>query len=252
MPLPVATINSCIDAVRQAGILIMQHYKAGLEVRAKTDKSPVTDADMASHHYLLEVLSRLTPDIPVVSEEAPPPDAGGRFWLVDPLDGTKSFIRRDGQFTVNLGLVDNRVPKFGILGLPVEDVIYFGAEEIGAWKIEKDLSRNRIHSRIPPAEGLTMVKSASHPSPQMKDFIDQVRPVSMHGYSSALKFALIAEGYADIYPRFGRTMEWDTAAGHAIVNAAGGRVETDTGEVLQYGKPHFENGPFIAYGYRNH
>ena len=250
MPLTENTINSCIDAVRRAGEIIMQYYQQDVNaVRAKSDHSPVTDADMASHHHLVDALTTITPDISVVSEEAPPPEVAERFWLVDPLDGTKSFINREGEFSVNVGLVENNRPIFGILGLPVTGDIFFGGEGLSAWKINADNDKTAICTNTPEG-GVVVVKSVSHPSEKMQGYLDSLDVKEVLGCSSAMKFSIIAEGKADIYPRFGRTMEWDTAAGHAIVNAAGGRVPTQDGNVLHYGKPDYANGGFIVYGTR--
>jgi 3'(2'), 5'-bisphosphate nucleotidase len=240
-----------LDLARGAGAAILTHYQPGIEVRSKSDASPVTAADEEAETIILAGLRRLTPEIPVVSEEAfargeiasaAPP----RFWLVDPLDGTKEFLKRNGEFTVNIALIDEGKPRLGIVTAPALSLAYAGAGpgSAGEWR---DGSYRPIAVRTPPADGLTVVASRSHGDEEaLGRFLDGRRVAATRQAGSSLKFCLLAAGEADLYPRFGRTMEWDTAAGHAVLAAAGGRVRTLRGEDLLYGKPGFENPHFIA------
>ena len=240
-----------MELARSAGAAILTHYQPGIEVRSKTDASPVTAADEEAEEIILAGLRRLAPEIPIVSEEAfargeiaaaAPP----RFWLVDPLDGTKEFLKRNGEFTVNIALIDRGRPRLGVVTAPAMSLAYFGAGpgSAGEWR---DGSHRSIAVRKTPAEGLTIVASRSHGNPEALDrFLAGRSVVATRQAGSSLKFCLVAAGEADLYPRFGRTMEWDTAAGHAVLAAAGGRVRTLPGEDLLYGKPGFENPHFIA------
>lgn len=244
------------EIVRRAGRRIMEIYERGFEVQRKEDDSPVTEADQASEDIILPALAALTPDIPAVAEEAVaaghvPDISGGVFWLVDPLDGTKEFIHQRGDFTVNIGLVMAGQPCFGVMGAPARDRVYAGVVAGAATLAENDAPPVAITARPAPAEGLTVVASRSHGDEAR--LAAYLAPLAVHdrvNAGSALKFALIAAGEADLYPRFGRTMEWDTAAGHAILLAAGGAVETVDRAPLTYGKPDFANPHFIAFGRR--
>ena len=200
---------------------------------------------------ILPELAALTPDVPIVSEEAAArgvvPEAGSRFWLVDPLDGTKEFVSRNGEFTVNIALVEEGRPVLGVVFVPARDRLYAGAVGVGAFA--EDRGRREIACRRPPAEGLTVVSSRSHGDPEaLASFLDGRSVAAEVTAGSSLKFCLVAAGDADLYPRLGRTMEWDTAAGHAVVSAAGGRVSAVGGGELGYGKPGFENPHFVARG----
>lgn len=242
-------LESCCDIARGAGQLLMRYFKGDYTTSAKGDKSPVTDADIASNQYIRERLVALTPDIPVVAEEdeilANADQA--MFWLVDPLDGTKSFVRHEPEFSVNIGLIKDRKPVLGVICAPPQDTLYFAAKGKGAFRRRAGEGAQKIHTR-PKPEKLIVTRSRSHPSAKTNEYMERFAIDSIIGMSSAVKFCLVAEGTADLYPRFGRTMEWDTAAGHAIINEAGGRIETVNGQPLLYGKPTFENPPFIAYG----
>ena len=201
-------------------------------------------------------LHHLTPDIPVISEEqysAGKSPAGDHdtFWLVDPLDGTRSFVEHTDEFTVNIGLVSNGVPILGVMYLPVEGDLYAAAGPGTAVHCVQGRTDVHISARTIPADGLVCLSSRSHGDRAKLDAFLQGKLVREHRYSSsALKFCVIARGEADIYPRFGPTCEWDTAAGHAILLAAGGSIETPDGKPLGYGKPDFLNGEFVAYGRR--
>ncbi len=239
----------------RAGKIVLKHYVAlETEVRTKDDASPVTDADEETEDFLLEALATLTPDIPVVSEEAAsanglPVSAAPRFWLVDPLDGTKEFLSKNGEFTVNVALVEGGRPVAGVVHAPALAMTWAGAGPGSARFSQTDQPAMGIATRAMPAEGATVVASRRHgDNADLERFLAGYKVAAMKNAGSSLKFCLLASGQADLYPRFGRTMEWDTAAGHAVLLAAGGRVETVEGAPLGYGKPGFENPYFIAYG----
>ena len=253
-----ALLTAISATAQQAGARIMQHYEAGVEVSRKADDSPVTQADIEANRIIVEALEKLEPGFPIVSEEAATignvADAN-YFWLVDPLDGTKSFIRREGQFTVNIALVARGgLPVLGVVYVPANGKCYAGADGLGATLQERDGASKPITVRPIPAEGLHVVASKSHLTPETEAFLRTIPVAERVSASSSVKFCLLAEGIADCYPRFGRTMEWDTAAGQAVLQAAGGRVETPDGHPFTYGKTYtngeedFANGFFIAYG----
>ncbi|HVZ30195.1 MAG TPA: 3'(2'),5'-bisphosphate nucleotidase CysQ [Asticcacaulis sp.] len=239
-----------------AGAEILRIYATDFQIDAKGDASPVTEADRAAEAIILEKLKYLAPDIPVVAEEEAAagriPDTGGRFFLVDPLDGTKEFISRNGEFTVNIALIENGEPIRGAVYAPVLGKLYWGAHGEGAYVADvkngaKGPSRP-IRVRIPPQNGLAAVGSRSHGSDETQAYLKAFNVAEFKAAGSSLKFCLVAEGAADIYPRLGPTMEWDTAAGDAVLRAAGGRVETLDRIALAYGKPGFRNPHFVAFG----
>ena len=237
----------------RAGAVILEHYQGDVAVRAKADASPVTAADEAAEAMILARLAELTPEIPVVAEETVAaghvPEIGdGPFWLVDPLDGTKEFLSRNGEFTVNIALIEGREPILGVVLAPARDQAWWGARGRGATARDADGGTHAIVVRKAPAGGLVAIASRSHRDAETQAFLDQAGVGKCISAGSSLKFCLVAEGKADLYPRFGRTMEWDVAAGHAVLAAAGGRVTTRDGAPLLYRKPGFENPPFIARG----
>lgn len=237
----------------RAGAVILEHYHGDVAVRAKADASPVTAADEAAEAMILARLAELTPEIPVVAEETVAaghvPEIGdGPFWLVDPLDGTKEFLSRNGEFTVNIALIEGREPILGVVLAPARDQAWWGARGRGATARDADGGTHAIAVRKAPAGGLVAIASRSHRDAETQAFLDQAGVGKCISAGSSLKFCLVAEGKADLYPRFGRTMEWDVAAGHAVLAAAGGRVTTRDGAPLLYRKPGFENPPFIARG----
>lgn len=240
---------------RLAGDEILKVYGADFTATRKADQSPVTAADLAAEAMIVAALRRLTPDIPVVAEEEAhahglPEQAPERFWLVDPLDGTKEFVARNGEFTVNIALVEGNQPVLGIVHLPALDEIYRGHSGIAERSVA-GAAFERIAARTPPAEGGIMTISRSHAADERvkaEALGERVQDTMVAG--SSLKFCRLAEGVADLYPRFGTTMEWDTAAGHAVLAAAGGSVSTIEGVPLTYGKPGFRNPHFIARGRR--
>jgi 3'(2'), 5'-bisphosphate nucleotidase len=247
-----ALLPKLVALAERAGATILDHYGGQLEVRAKADASPVTVADEAAEAVILEGLAELTPSIPVVAEErvaaGKVPELGGSpFWLVDPLDGTKEFISRNGEFTVNIGLIEDSSPVLGVVLAPAIRKVWWGAVGLGAWA-RSDGQERAIAARPRPPSGPIAVASRSHADPQTEAWLDEVGASERISAGSSLKFCLVAEGRADLYPRFGTTMEWDTAAGHAVLRAAGGRVTTREGAPFVYRKPEFRNPGFIAYG----
>ena len=243
-----------LDAIaaiaREAGAAIVALARTGMRVRAKADSSPVTDADEEANRIIVARLAALTPGIPVVAEESANADSrpAPRFWLVDPLDGTREFIRGRDEWTVNIALVRGGRPVLGIVGAPARDLWFGGVVGKGAWRSEGDEAGAAIAVRAPPAAGRIAMASRSHGDPRTDSWLADAGAARTIRAGSSLKFCLLAEGAADIYPRFGRTMEWDTAAGDAVLTAAGGTVQDLRGAPLAYGKPGFENPPFVARG----
>lgn len=245
-------IESICCAAQEAGAAIMQIYQTDTAVMRKSDNSPVTQADLAANAILVHKLAECAPEIPIISEEQEGahvlPEGATRFWLVDPLDGTRSFVRGAPEFTVNVGLIEHGKPTFGVIYVPVLKQLYVGVVGEGAWRQIGDGPRETIATRAVPEQGMHAIVSAKHLDARTQEAL---RPHPIHEQShaaSSLKFCRVAEGAADIYPRFGPTMEWDTAAGHAIVLAAGGRVEQPDGAPFTYGAADFRNGPFVALG----
>jgi len=252
-------IEALLGAAVAAGRAALDIYRAGFAVSQKADRTPVTEADHASERIILEHLARLAPDIPVVAEEAVAagsiPRVGEEFFLVDPLDGTKEFIHRRGEFTVNIALIRRGAPALGVVYAPVGGVLYAGdvaarrafrcAHPVDAGTAGR---REPLHVRAVPAQGVTAVVSRSHSTPETDAYLGHYRVSERVSIGSSLKFCLVAAGEADLYPRLGPTMEWDTAAGHAVLAAAGGKVLAAGGEPLGYGKPGFRNSFFIASG----
>lgn len=241
-------LPSCCAIARDAGALIQRYFTGAFDTRHKDDRSPVTNADTEANALITDALAKLAPHIPIVAEEDEVLSEGGHslFWLVDPLDGTRAFVAGEPEFTVNIGLIENGLPVLGVIYAPPQDTLYAGGSS-GAWR-EREGRREAIRVRPPASDGLVVVSSKSHPSAKTAAYLAGVNVKQMLPGSSSIKLCLVAEGSADLYPRFGRTMEWDTAAGHAILNAAGGRLETADGKPFLYGKPGFENPHFIAYG----
>jgi 3'(2'), 5'-bisphosphate nucleotidase len=221
-------------------------------VAVKADASPVTAADEAGEAVILAGLRELTPGVPIVAEEAMAkgeiPDVGqGPFWLVDPLDGTKEFISKNGEFTVNIGLIEGRQPILGVVLAPAKGLAWWGSMGQGACRREGGaVSQIRVRPR--PAQAAVAVASRSHRDAETDAWLAVEGITDTVSAGSSLKFCLVAGGKADVYPRFGPTMEWDTAAGHAVLLAAGGRVSTVAGEPFRYAKPGFKNPGFIAEG----
>lgn len=255
---PTLLMEALVGLVQQAGALILQVYERDFSVLAKTDASPVTEADWRAEALITPALQVLLPGVPVLAEEAAAaglaPAAAGlgeRFWLVDPLDGTREFVQRNGEFTVNVALIEQGRPVLGVVLAPALGQLYAGATGLGAFtQFGSDAgSRRPIEARRPPAEGLTVLASRSHgDQAALNAFLADQSVARIRQAGSSLKLCLLAAGEADLYPRFGRTMEWDIAAGQAVLEAAGGRVEDLQGQPLRYGKPGFENHDFLAWG----
>ncbi len=246
--------DACTSLAQEAAREIMRIYAGDLGTRTKADQSPVTDADHAAEAVIVAGLRKLTPGLAVVAEEEMaaghvPTLDGNPFWLVDPLDGTKEFIKRNGEFTVNIALIEAGKPTLGIVLAPAQGTLWRGDAHLGADKSEKDGAFTAIATRRAPANGLVACASRSHAIYSDLDIWFRSNDLTVAERiqaGSSLKFCLIAEGKADIYPRFGPTNEWDTAAGQGVLEAAGGEVVTTDGRPLTYGKPRFSNSHFIA------
>ena len=249
----IPSLEEIIHLSHQAGACVMAVYaEAWIETAYKTDDSPLTRADLASHYLIVTALQAATPDLPVLSEESKEVpyttrQAWHRFWLVDPLDGTKEFINKNPDFTVNIALVDEGRPVIGVVFAPALGVTYYGAIGQGAFK-QVDGVTSPIRVSRTPAAPLKVVSSRSHASEALEAFLNQLGPIERVSRGSSLKCCLVAEGSADLYPRFGPTMEWDTAAGQCIVEAAGGRVTDLEGRPLRYNKPDLLNPWFVVEG----
>lgn len=247
-----ALLEKLVPLARRAGDEVMAVYCTDFAVRGKDDASPVTEADERAEALIVPALEALLPGVPVVAEEAVArghvPRVGERFWLVDPLDGTKEFVSRNGEFTVNIALVEHGVPTLGVVLAPALGRLFAGAAGHGAFT-EDAQGRRAIACRAVPAAGLTVLASRSHgDAAALATLLAGRKVASIASAGSSLKLCLVAAGEADLYPRFGRTMEWDTAAGHAVVLAAGGQVFDMHAAALRYGKPGFENPDFFASG----
>jgi len=251
-------MQGLITAAIEAGAAIMTVFEGDFDVQVKADQSPVTVADQAAEAVILAALARLAPGVPVVAEEEAAagriPDVGARFFLVDPLDGTKEFIRRGTDFTVNIGLIEDGAPTLGVVFAPARDTLYVGDVARGeAWLEARKPGGTAAAPRValkvrPPGDRLTAVASKSHDTPETEAYL-KARGVSERvSIGSSLKFCLVAAGEADLYPRPAPTCEWDTAAGHAVLLAAGGVVYDLSGAPLPYGKPKFFNPGFLALG----
>jgi 3'(2'), 5'-bisphosphate nucleotidase len=249
---PSARLNTLAAIARKAGAVVMRHYADGVEVRHKEDRSPVTAADEQAEALILTELAAHFPGVPVVAEEEA---AAGRiarverhFFLVDPLDGTREFLNHNGEFTVNIGEVVDGNAVAGVVYAPAIGRLFMG-DAGGAFEAMEDQAAARaIAARPAPQTGLIAVGSRSHNDEKTAAFLRQFDIGEFRSAGSSLKFCLVAAGEADVYPRAGRTMEWDTAAGHAVLAAAGGRVTTWEGAPFTYGKPGFENPGFVARG----
>jgi 3'(2'), 5'-bisphosphate nucleotidase len=243
------------DLAERAGAEIRTIRARGFQVQHKADHSVVTEADHASEALILAGLREALPGCSVVAEEESAAglvvSATTEFWLIDPLDGTREFTGGGTDFAVNIGLVRNGRPVLGVVGVPASGEIYSGIVGVGAW-LHHDARRIPITARLPPPEGLTVVASRHHGDQARLDAFLAGRTVAhVVNFGSSLKFCRVAEGEADLYPRFGRTMEWDTCAPHAVVEAAGGTVETLDGDPLSYGKPGWDNPHFVCWGRRS-
>jgi 3'(2'), 5'-bisphosphate nucleotidase len=244
-----ALLEALVVAARAAGAEILKLVKAGFEIETKRDESPVTICDRAAEQIILEFLRQAAPGVPVIAEEEVAagriPAHGDTYFLVDPLDGTKEFIRGGDDYTVNIGLIAGGVPRLGVVYQPAVDKLWAGLVGEGAF-VEEDGQRRCINCR-PLGEARAAVASKSHYTQSTADYLAQAIGLCDHvSVGSSLKFCIVAEGMADIYPRLSPTSEWDTAAGHAVLLAAGGRVDGPDGSPLAYGKKAFLNRGFCA------
>lgn len=249
---PGETLEEVISIARRAGEEVLSIYREGCAAESKQDGSPVTEADRRAQAIICAGLERLAPEIPIVAEEDGRSQHSGalpgRFWLVDPLDGTKEFLSRNGEFTINIALIEGDAPVLGVILAPVLGRLFASAADAGAM-LDDEHGRRAISTRSVPAQGPTVVSSRSHGDPEaLRRCFGESQIGASVCAGSSLKFCLIAAGEADVYPRFGRTMEWDTAAGDAILRTAGGSVTDLEGSPLRYGKPGFENPHFVAQG----
>lgn len=237
-------------AALNAGAEILKIYnQPEFEKSLKSDSSPLTEADLASHHAIKREL--LETDISMLSEEGRDIEFLERknwdvFWLVDPLDGTKEFIKRNGEFTVNIALIAEGRPVFGVVYVPVDDLLYWGGKSIGSFRQSKSGAEKISVSKADSV--VRVVASRSHMNEATEEFIDQFERTETVAKGSSLKFLVLAEGGADVYPRFGPTMEWDTAAAQAVLEGAGGKIRTYDGKPMQYNKENLLNPFFVAYG----
>lgn len=240
-------VSELIALTEAAGAAILEVYETDFDVETKTDESPLTQADLASHRTIEAGLARLTPDIPLFSEESelPPFEVRSqwpRYWLVDPLDGTKEFVNRNGEFTVNIALIDGRRPVLGIVGVPVRQQVYVGVQGQGAYRLSRaagEPDRIELEGRSRDDETpLVVVASRSHGGERLEQYLlaleETFGAVSRTPVGSSLKLCILAEGAADLYPRLGPTSEWDIAAAHAVLSAAGGEVWAVDGSPLAY------------------
>ncbi|MFI8745800.1 3'(2'),5'-bisphosphate nucleotidase CysQ [Pseudomonas sp. NPDC077186] len=236
-------IPQVIELVRAAGAATLPYWRSDLAVTEKADASPVTAADLAAHHILLDGLQALAPDVPVLSEEAadiPLAEraAWTRWWLVDPLDGTKEFIAGSEEFTVNVALIEHGRVVFGVVGIPANGHCYWGGAGLGAWRCEIGVAERPIGVRPAPAQGFTLVASKRHSSPAQERLLAELAArfgePALVNIGSSLKFCLLAEGNADCYPRLAPTSQWDTAAAQGVLEGAGGEVLDLAGAPLAY------------------
>lgn len=252
-------LDTVLDIARGASAVILKIYNQDFSVSTKSDSSPLTEADMASNGYIVDRLKAEFPDIPIISEETKATDYSARkdwelSWIVDPLDGTKEFIKRNGEFTVNIGLARKGKPVLGVVHIPAMGISYLAAEGAGSFKVVGNEPPEAISTSKPDTNRkLVVMGSRSHGSPSVEAFLEAQREiypeVEYQAAGSALKICYVAEGRAHVYPRFGPTMEWDTAAGQAVVELAGGSmVDMEAGQPLQYNKEDLLNPHFIVRG----
>ena len=248
-------LEAVIAISRRAGREILDVYGSDFEARAKADDSPLTEADLRAHRLIVAALEALEPRLPVLSEESSGITtaerlAWQRYWLVDPLDGTKEFVSRNGEFTVNIALIESHRPVLGVVHIPVSDTTYSGIPGMGAWREANDRGRLPIGVRRVVRPPLRVVGSRSHGNPALETALAAFGPHELKPAGSSIKLCMVAEGSADLYPRLGPTSEWDIAAGQAVVEAAGGQVvRLPDGTALRYNERESVLNPeFLAYG----
>ena len=247
-------LDSVIPLSRIAGEQILKIYDTKFEVETKDDNSPLTAADMAAHHCLLKGLKALNPVYPIISEESAALPFAERsqwstYWLIDPLDGTREFVKRNGEFTVNVALIHQHKPVLGVVYVPVTQDCYYAAVGIGSFKQKGEAEPASIRTRQPAPVRVMVAGSRSHPSQQLAAYLDKLKDYDIMSVGSSLKFCLVAEGKADIYPRLGPTSEWDTGAAQCVLEQAGGQVTDLHGQTLTYNsKDNILNPSFLASG----
>ncbi|MEM9171655.1 MAG: 3'(2'),5'-bisphosphate nucleotidase CysQ [Pseudomonadota bacterium] len=243
-----------LDLAKRAGEAILAVYETDFDVEEKADESPLTRADLAAHNVIVDGLARHDAHVPIISEEGGLPDFDVRgrwdtYWLIDPLDGTKEFVKRNGEFTVNIARIEHGKPVFGVVHVPVKNVTYVGCQDNGAWKIDGDNAPQAIQVAEKTPDIARIVGSRSHQSDAVAAWLESIGDHDIIAMGSSLKFCVVAEGDADVYPRLGLTSEWDTGAAQAVVEAAGGSVVTLQGERLAYNhKENILNPFFIVIG----
>jgi 3'(2'), 5'-bisphosphate nucleotidase len=248
-----ALVAAVCDVAREAGRATLRFHGGPLDVERKADDSPLTAADKAAHTLIVEALRRLTPELPVLSEESDERELAERrqwssYWLVDPLDGTKEFIKGSGEFTVNIALISGTEPVLGVVHVPVTGVTYWGRRGQGAFRADAGQAPVELHTRPADPERLIIVASRDHAGPRVEALLARLPTAKTANMGSSLKFCLIAEGKADFYPRFQPTCEWDTAAAQCVLEAAGGAVTDTEGRRLTYNKERLTNPSFLAFG----
>jgi len=250
-------IESVIEISKQAGLVIMDIYKTDFNIKFKNDKSPVTEADTRANDIITAGLLKMAPNIPILSEEGENVSFEERtkwdsFWMVDPLDGTKEYIKKNDEFTVNIAYMQNNLPVFGVVYAPALDELYWGSIEKGAYKSFAGNAFNPIRVKSQLSDPVKLATSRSHPSPKMDKFLAQFKKIDLHPMGSSLKICSVADGRVHFYPRLGPTMEWDTAASHAVIKAAGGEIiKYGTNKPLEYNKEDLLNPEFIAGNMQN-
>lgn len=251
-------LSEIVSLANRAGDCILKDYHSEIVIEYKANDSPVTAADLAAHHCILQGLQQLTPDIPIISEESfvPPiePLSTSRYWLVDPLDGTKEYMEKNGEFTVNIALIENHQSVLGVVVVPAWRTVYFAKRDQGAFKQIQNQSPQPLQTRLWSEETApTILRSRHHDHSELMVFCHQFPAFNLIRCGSSLKFCWLAEGLADIYPRLSPTCEWDTAAGQCILEVAGGAVLDQQGQPLRYNKSHSIKQPaFLAVADRNH
>ena len=255
-PLPM-DVDAIIALAREAGAAILAVYDSDFAVQDKADRSPLTEADLAAHRIIVERLSRLTPGIPVLSEESANipysvRQAWSRYWLIDPLDGTREFVKRNGEFTVNIALIEGHEPTLGVVYVPVTGECYYGGRDAGAFHVTATGQPEPIQVTETHRRPVRVAGSRSHAGDSLKRFLEKLGDHEIVSMGSSLKSCLVAAGKADIYPRLGPTSEWDTAAAQAIVEAAGGRITRTDMTPLRYNtKDSLLNPHFFVFGDRS-
>lgn len=252
-----AYLDTVIDIAHDAGELILEVYRDPFDVEIKGDGTPLTIADQRSHNLICSRLLELTPNIPILSEESDHIDFDERrrwknYWLVDPLDGTKEFVKKSGEFTVNIALIHENQPVLGVVHTPVKEWTHWGIHSRGAWKQVKNGPREKIHAKTYNSGHATVVASKSHGQAKLEQFLNNLEHAessyNVTNMGSALKICLVAEGIGDIYPRLGLTSEWDTASADIIIREAGGRIIQTNGNLVVYNKQNLLNPYFLAIG----